>query len=332
MNKILYSLIVALVLYGCSGNSGNDVYQNSRNHIVKVREQIKEIDFGDVLVSSSSAPVAAGEYLVVADYKSVEKKIYVFDASDFTHVASVGDFGQGPEEIANLGHVVWNKARREIYVTDHGKLQAFGYNIDSICNNENYRPFVKAKFTGSKFPNDYIYINDTLSYGTIISPTSSSTFNQSAGIWDMGTGNIRLLEYNHPKVDNKRISLAVSVENGMYAECNNRYDLISMFDLNGGLIRNIYGPQWDNGKQASHFSTCLFAGDYLIALYDGNEYKKHSQPTKCHVFAKDGKYVKTLETGLQILRFCYDEINNRLIFCFNDEIQYGYLDLDNLLS
>jgi len=331
MKKILYSLITTLVICGCSDNSDNDIYQDNRDEIIEVGKQIKEIDFGDVLVSSSSAPIAAGRYLVVADYKSVDKKIHVFNASDFTHVASAGDFGQGPEEITNLGNVVWNEETREIYATDHGKLKVFGFCVDSLSEDEDYKPFVKATFTGSIFPDDYIYINDELSYGIIITPTSTSTFNQSTGVWNMATGDIRLLEYNHPEVDKKRISLAVSAKNDLYVECNNRYDLISIFDMTGKLIRNVYGPQWDNGKQMSHFSACLFVEDYLVALYDGNEYDKHTLPTKCHVFTKGGEYVKTLDAGLQILNFCYDEGNNRLIFCFNDVIQYGYLDLTNIL-
>ena len=286
----------------------------------------------DLLIGSISEPYCMGDFLVIGDYKSTDKMIHLFDGKSYEYLTSFGKFGQGPDEITILGSMAWNKMMNEIYVTDHGKLQIFGFHMDSIMNNADYTPFVKTKLNASSFPNDYTYINDSLSYGTFISVTSPSTFTQSAGTWNMKTGEIKLLEYNHPDVDKKRISLAVSMENQRYAECNARCDLISIFDLKGNLIRNIYGPEWGTGSEIFHFSHCLFVRDYLIALYDGNEYAKHTQPTQCHLFTKEGDYVKTLETDYQILRFCYDENNNRLIFCFNDEIQYGYLDLSEIID
>ena len=42
----------------------------------------------------------------------------------------------------------------------------------------------------------------------------------------------------------------------------------------------------------------------------------------------DGDYIATLEVGYPILHFCYDESNNRLIFAFDDDMQFAYLDLD----
>ena len=30
----------------------------------------------------------------------------------------------------------------------------------------------------------------------------------------------------------------------------------------------------------------------------------------------------------KIADFCYDKENNRIIMCMNDDIQFGYLDLD----
>lgn len=331
MMKNLFFLVLILCLLGCKEGSNKEIYQSRRDNIVNVKSLIKEIDLDDVLIGSISEPYSMGDFLVIGDYKSVDKMIHLFDGNKYKYLASVGDFGQGPKEITNLGNVVWNEKMNEIYVTDHGKLQVFGFSLDSIMNKEDYKPFVKIKLNASSFPNDYVYINDTLSYGTFINPTSSSTFIQSTGTWNMNTGEIKLLEYNHPDIEKKRISLAVSMENQLYAECNSRCDLISIFDLRGNLIRNIYGPKWGEGSKGSYFTRCLFARDYLIALYDGNEYAKHSQPTQCQIFTKEGDYVKTLETDSQILRFCYDKINNRLIFCFNDEIQYGYLDLNELL-
>lgn len=49
------------------------------------------------------------------------------------------------------------------------------------------------------------------------------------------------------------------------------------------------------------------------------------------VFDLDGNYLKTLDVGYDILSMCYDDEQNRLIMNFNDDIQIGYLDLDDLI-
>ena len=44
-----------------------------------------------------------------------------------------------------------------------------------------------------------------------------------------------------------------------------------------------------------------------------------------------GNYMKTLETGYQILKLCYDEECHRLILFSYDDIQFGYLDLEGII-
>ena len=46
----------------------------------------------------------------------------------------------------------------------------------------------------------------------------------------------------------------------------------------------------------------------------------------------DGNYLKTLETGYKIARFCYDRDNNRILLSMDDDIQFGYLDMKEFLD
>ena len=136
-----------------------------------VRNRIREISMEDVLIGAMAKPYVFDDYLIIADYRSMEKMVHIFNKNTFAPLCSFGDPGQGPKEITVLGTVAWNPEKRELYVTDHGQLRILGYQLDSLLQNSDYEPFVKLKVNGMNFPNDYCYINDTLAYGSFIQPT-----------------------------------------------------------------------------------------------------------------------------------------------------------------
>lgn len=64
----------------------------------------------DVLIGSLAQPYIFGEYLVIADYKSNDKLIQIFDKKTFKHLLSLGDVGQGPEgNIQSWSHCMERK-------------------------------------------------------------------------------------------------------------------------------------------------------------------------------------------------------------------------------
>ena len=327
MNK-LSILLVALVLMvcGCASTNSTEKYQSSRDNVINVKDKIHEIDFGDVFMSNHSAPYFVDNYLIMTDGKSTDNTIFIFDKNDYHFITSTGHLGQGPGEIVNVGNVVDNR-HGYFYVTDFGKYDILCYNIDSLLNCDGYKPYVKYRLSQTSFPSRYHYVNDTFSLGLFVNPTSVSTFTQSVGVWNMSTGDIRLLEYDNG-VDNKMISLAVSEKDRIYAECNERKDLISLFDFDGNIKCNVFGPNKDK-KSFDNFFLSLFTKDYLVAIYAGNE-ERGGKRYYCQVFQKNGDYVATLYLGYNAFRFAYDESNNRIVFCFNDTIQFGYLDLDEI--
>ena len=139
--------------------------------------------------------------------------------------------GQGPGEIANIGHIGINEKNRKIYVSDHGKQKIFGYDLDSIFQNPDYMPFVKLNMNKTQFPDSYQYINDTLCYARIIVPTGDYSFNEFAAKWNMLTGEMKPMNYSHPKVEKRRITLDVSIEDNLYAEAFHNRDLITVLDF-----------------------------------------------------------------------------------------------------
>ncbi len=118
----------------------------------------------------------------------------------------------------------------------------------------------------------------------------------------------------------------------MFVECYHNHDLMTILDLEGNLRCNVYGSNWKNGDivQIYNFGDVFFRGNQIIASYSGEEMRAEDRsPTKLLIFSTNGDYIKTLDIGHRIIDLCYDEQNDRIIFVFNDMIQFGYLQLSD---
>ncbi|RHR58869.1 6-bladed beta-propeller [Parabacteroides sp. AF17-28] len=335
--KTIYPFILFLLaLCACSSQKdGTEIYQTKRDNKINVRDRIKEIDMGDVLISRYSGPSILDQYLIIGDYWTKDTVVFIFDKNNFRHICSTALKGPGPDEITNFGSVGINEKKREFYLTDHGKKKIFTYSLDSVlADPQNYTHTVKADL-GDYIPMRYIYVNDTLSYGTFMWPQPGRPFDVTIAKWNMVTGATTPLNYINPEIKRVRASFAVSLEQNVIVECFSHNDLMTILDLDGNLKYNVYGPDWDNevSNRRDFFNDVLIAGDKIIAITSlgGSHSSKEALTTTLFVFDLRGKYLQTLEIGYDIEGFCYDKDNNRLIFCFNDEIQYGYLDLKGLI-
>lgn len=340
MKQFLYLGLVISMLWSCSRSSDTERFQSKRNNVIVVKDKVKEIEMEEVEISSISSLFLMDDYLIIGDYKSYDKQIYFFDRNDFRFITSTADLGQGPHEITVMGHIGTDTLNRNIYVSDHGKRCIFSYNIDSVFANPLYTPEVKMKMSELQFPSRYEYINDTLCIGLIIEPISVSDFEQFVAQWNMNTGAITPMKYSHPDVEKKRINFAVSMEHGIYVECYAKQNLLTICTLDGELVTNVYGKNWNKKPyETEHFRKAVFCGDKIVIAYNGGlpvikdklGALKSNLPTKLMVFELNGDYLQTLEVGYDISDFCYDKTKNRLIMCFNDEIQFGYLELDNII-
>lgn len=334
MNKLSY-FIFFIFLLSCTNNSTTEKYQQKRDNIINIKNKIKEINVESVLIGGRTRLSTINNYLIIRDYKSFDNLIHIFDKSNFKYIASCIHKGEGPNEITNMGHIAIDEDNHNLYITDHGKQKIFSYNIDSILINQSYQPHIKANINIELFPNEYHYINDTLSIGSVIKPTGHSGYDQYVAKWNITTGKIDLMNYSHPEIEKKRICIAISSENKIYAESYYHHDLITICDFNGNLLYNIYGPQWNSKKtnKVLYYSNIVFGKNNIIASssFGRDNFSKDFYPTSLIIFNKDGDYIKTLETGYKIEDFCYDKDNNRVIMCLNDDIQFAYFELDDLI-
>jgi hypothetical protein len=330
-------MLLALLVCSCTVSTETEKYQRRRNNIVDVRDKIVEIKIEDPILSSLNRLHLMEDYLIIQDLQSFDKLIYLFDKNDFRYITCTGDRGQGPDEIANMGLITVDKARRSFYVTDNGKLKILSYHLDSVLSNPACAPEVRMELNETIFPGYYQLIDDSTAICEIIQPIGTSNYKPMPGKMNMNTGEITLMKYEHPeiKTSRKRSYVATSVEHGLYAEYYHRCDLMTLCTLDGDLICNIYGPGWKNdNRRTRYYEKVVFCGDKIYAGYSGgrpfDDQMRSILPTRIIVFDLQGNYIHTLETGLHISDFCYDADNNRLLisqFNGDNDIQFAYLPL-----
>ena len=139
---IVVSIIIIFTFSCCVQSETTKKYYNAGDHVVNVHDRIKEIYIPeeDVLINNYSWPYIIDNYLVICDYQSYEKQLLFFDKNTYRYITGTADKGIGPDEITRIGHIVYNKDKRLLYVSDHGKNKIFSYHLDSIIQNKNYKP------------------------------------------------------------------------------------------------------------------------------------------------------------------------------------------------
>ena len=331
--KIAYLFFIFILCWSCT--SETEKKQKNRNNIIHVKDKMKEIVIEDVLIGQYSRMYLAGKHLIISDLSSVDAQIHLFDKNNFNYLSSTAPRGQGPDEITRMGHIESDETTRIIYVSDHGKNKIFSYDLDSILVNPQYKPKEKMKMKSDLFPDNYLYVNDTLCIGLVIAPVGNADYKPTVAKWNMRTGEIQPMKYEHPDIGKKRITFAASMKHGIYVECYSYHDLMTICDLDGNLKYNIYGQNWDNriSNQTNHYGKVRFVEDKIFTVYSGkkNTFNAEDSPTKFFVFDMNGDYLKTIETNYKIVDFCYDQDNSRIIIALDDEMQFAYLDLDGLI-
>ncbi len=82
-----------------------------------------------------------------------------------------------------------------------------------------------------------------------------------------------------------------------------------------------------------YYGSIIICNNRIIVGYSGerNPDAGNISVSKLLVYDLDGNYIKTLDVGYNIGIFCYDSEYNRIIMVLDDEIQFGYLELNEIL-
>ena len=342
--KFIFWGVLFVSCWSCIQNAETVKKQKKRNHIIQVRDKVKEIEIENVVISNFAATYIINQYLIISDTKSPDKVIHLFDKNNFNYITSTGDKGLGPFEITRLIQMGINETERIFYASDHGKQQIYRFELDSVLVNPHYLPKIHVKMDKEIWPQNYLAVNDTLFTGTFTLPVKNGDYRPAIGKWNMLTGEIEIMnKYDHPKIERKRAHFAMSLDHGIFVECYNHHDLMTICDLNGELKFYIYGRKWDNATQnrINFYRQVEVCKDKIIAVYADGEDNfvtdkdgkiiPANYPSQFIIFDIHGDYMLTLETGYQIVRFCYDKDSNRIIMAMDDVIQFAYLDMDGII-
>lgn len=339
MKYIYFLFFLIFALYSCKNDEVTEKYLKSRDNIVKVREQIKEVLTGEPYITSWGELCILDKYLIIKDSKSYDSLIHVFDKNTFQHIKSTGVMGPGPKDITRIGEMFPNETDKKLYVFDMGKIRLLSFDLDSLINVPDYKFSIKASFEKGIYPVSCHYISDTL----VVAERLAWSDNVSGAVvaldlWNMQTGLFKK-GYQHPvqperPIQTNAFHFTASPQNSIYVMCSRFYDLMTICNLDGSLKYNVYGPNWtEKITSTCHYNMGVCIGrDKIYALYAGvHHHSPNRYPSQMFVYDVNGNYLKTLDMGYRIVDFCYDEEHHRLILHADDDIQFGYLDLEGII-
>ncbi len=336
MNKALY-LVFLIFLCGCAKeHAATEKFQKKRENSIDVRSKIHCFDIDSVLVSGFARIYLIDNYMIVSDNRPVEngRMIHLLDKRMFRYITSCTRKGEGPAEIANLGWICTDEMHRKFYVTDSGKQNIRCYNLDSALLNPNYIAPTCIQTNKLRFPKSYFYRNDSSYIAQIVEVLNKKPgFNLAVASWNMENGEIGPSGYENPEVKKVRFFLDVSLKYQRYVKSYSHHDLLTICDLDGNLMFNVYGPEWSSEitNTVYYNMDIQFCGEQIFALYSGKDHRTDDYyPSKIHIFNLDGDYIKTLDLGYRVHDFCYDHENNRIILILDSEYQFGFLELKDV--
>lgn len=344
MNRMdLFTLLIISLAVSCSHDK-TEIFHKHRDKVVSVRDKI--IDIKPKIIFGNSLLYIIDNVLIVHEMEpGKEKGIHLFDKNTFSYIASTGYTGRGPGEIASPGRIGIDRKNKILWVQDHGNKVMWKFPMDSIINNEKFKPTIKLDLNYDSFIERFGFLNDSIVIGKAVQIINGSWIMAMAKL-NVYSNEIEKYGYEHPETTGRKSNsqFALSVNNNFYVNCYGYCDLITICDLDGNLKYNIYGPEGLENKdfKKSYFFAVDVVDKYIFGayigetgiIYEGGEPRGNS-PSKFLICDKEGNYIKTIETGYKFSSFCLDEENNRIILYFNNRTEalgYFHFNFDSLMS
>ena len=338
----IVACLLMLFVIGCkSNNEGKtEKFQKHRDNIINVQDKIIDIET-DISFGFSNLNIINDILIVTEVIPNGDKGIHLFNKNTFKYITSTAIIGKGPGEVARQGKIGIDNKNRVLWVSDHAKKVMWKFHLDSVLNNDMYKPTEKINLYDDLFIVRFGFLNDSIALGKAVHVLTNSSFDMAMAKLNFNTNVTEVYGYEHPEAVGKKSNseFNLSIENNFYVNCYYYCDLMTICDLEGNLKYNIYGPGWLNNKdnKNDYFAGVDLFNNNIIAAYLGdvgiiyNEFKRPdgNLPTKFLVFDLDGNYKETIETGHKITLFCVDEENKRVIVYFDDrENPLGYFNLN----
>lgn len=335
-NSVVATMLTAIVALLCSCGRNNEatvVHAGSRDNVTTVT--LTSIDDALPMIHSDARFTLCGDTLIIRDRKSTEKQLLAYELNNGQYLGSFGMYGQGPGEIANFGAIFYDSKRGIIYGLDLSRWQISGFNLREAVADSTYKAFTKVKMTdrrGGPFTTPF-FINDTTILCSVYVPDERGMkLISHVGKFNLMTGKRLLLDSIDDVIGNAGL-ITVSPTDNLMIETGVNHDRIRLYDLKGNLRKTIYGPDFSEryDGRAYYFSEPVIAGDKILAVYSGKDFRKNGTGHEIVVMDLDGNYIKTLDVGARISSIVYHGKTDRVYVSEDDEPQFGYFNLSEVL-
>ncbi len=327
--KLFTIPVILFMLCSCVNESKQQsvVYEEKRDNVTKISsDMIVSIDDNLPILHTCNI-ILTGDTLLFDDHLNGDFKFTAYDIHSNNVIGRFGKPGSGPGELANYGGIFYDKTSKNLYVTEAGQGKLYGFYLPEAVPDSSYTPFVKYDMDFNGGNNAYscpYYINDsTVVCATLVLNKQARSFSSHIGRLNMQTRSVEVID-TLPETDNIRYFISVSPEhNSIFASARTK-DEIRMYDLDGHLLKTIYGPDYDEriDNRKFYFANSTFCGDKILAIYAGGSNQKGQDIL---VLNLDGKYLKTLKFDMPIQTIEYHEKTDRLYIVTDDTPQFGYI-------
>lgn len=309
----------------CSEKSHDTVVvtEGARDNIVDVTDAIVSIDSLLPDMHSMTLLYMAGDTLLFQDFMATDYQFAAFDIPNEKFIGRFGKFGNGPGEIANFGAVFYDDNSKILYGHNGNRGKISGFYVPEALNNPDYDAFDKFDLHEALF--DPSFINDS----TVLCPMFASLDDNHPVITHIGRLNLldgKITVIDSITDDKARFLISASAEKNLIFAGDMQQDVISIFNLEGKLLRRIIGPEYSEevNKQDRYFSSSAFIDDVVATVYSG----KNSEIPKNKVIITDldGNYIKTLKFDFSIYQLAYHPSTGRVYMSTSGDPQFGYID------
>lgn len=242
-----------------------------------------------------------------------------------------GIFGAGPGEISNVGCRMIDAKNRILYCRNSSQWNYVGFELDKAIGDPYYKAFVKLRHTKTddkRIPSvSATYINDSTVINASRVPNNDwSAFDMRIGKLDLRSGESTYLNQT-PLETGSIYHVAASEAQNLIVASGQNVDHINIYDLEGNLKRSIYGPNYQEKLKKVYYNSSPVITDERIYVIYRKPGSRHDYGNEIVEFDLDGNYIRTLDTGIPVIRIVYHTKTNRLYFGSTAEPQFGYIQL-----
>lgn len=309
----------------CSEKSRETVVvtEGARDNMVEVKDALVSIDSLLPDMHSMTLLYMAGDTLLFQDFKATDYQFAAFDIPNEKALGRFGKFGNGPGEIANVGAVFYDNNSKTLYGANGNRGKIVGFYVPEALNNPDYDAFDKIDMNEPLF--DPSFVDET----TVLCPMLASLDDKHPVITHIGRLNLsdgKITVIDSITDDKARFLISASPKKGLIFAGDMKQDVISIFNLDGKLLRRIIGPEYSEevNKQDRYFSSSVFIDDVVAVVYSG----KNSEipQNKVIITDLDGNYIKTLKFDFSIYSMVYHPSTGRVYVSTSGDPQFGYID------